>query len=195
MFCQKCGNQLNDGAAFCPKCGRKVLTTNQAVDKNVSTDQKVNTTVNQKGISPRVWAVAAEILFVISAFIPMTNMTSTVSTGVSKFSGQETFGTAMQGFSLFAIRGFFPIFLIIVCLGINIIFSNRKMKQHTITTIISAALMIIVVGSSLGQVPDAYKADALGKYLSPFIIVYVLPAVSLIKSYTVHKKSEKNSGQ
>ena len=24
MFCQKCGNQLNEGAAFCPKCGTKV---------------------------------------------------------------------------------------------------------------------------------------------------------------------------
>ncbi len=24
MFCKKCGNQLNDGAAFCPKCGCKV---------------------------------------------------------------------------------------------------------------------------------------------------------------------------
>lgn len=24
MFCQKCGNQLNEGAAFCPKCGAKV---------------------------------------------------------------------------------------------------------------------------------------------------------------------------
>lgn len=24
MFCQKCGNQLNEGAAFCPKCGTKI---------------------------------------------------------------------------------------------------------------------------------------------------------------------------
>lgn len=24
MFCQKCGNQLNEGASFCPKCGLKI---------------------------------------------------------------------------------------------------------------------------------------------------------------------------
>ena len=25
MFCEKCGNQLNDGAAFCPRCGHPVM--------------------------------------------------------------------------------------------------------------------------------------------------------------------------
>ena len=24
MFCVKCGNQIQDGAAFCPNCGNKV---------------------------------------------------------------------------------------------------------------------------------------------------------------------------
>ncbi len=30
MFCKKCGNQLNEGAAFCPCCGEKVVLTQQA---------------------------------------------------------------------------------------------------------------------------------------------------------------------
>lgn len=38
MFCQKCGNQLNEGAAFCPKCGTRIAVPSgihvEAVNEN-----------------------------------------------------------------------------------------------------------------------------------------------------------------
>lgn len=34
MFCKKCGNQLNDGAVFCPKCGTAVTVTEVAKKDN-----------------------------------------------------------------------------------------------------------------------------------------------------------------
>ncbi len=198
MFCQKCGNQLNDGAAFCPKCGNQILAINKDdVGEDISTNNnKINASGDHNGISPRVLAIVAEILFVISAFmLPMTNMSFTVSIGESKFSGQELFGTAMEGFSLYEIRGFFLVFLIILCFGVNICFSNRKTNKHFITTIISVALLVIVVALSLGEVPNAYNSVAKEKLLSPGVFAFVLPIASLIASYTAHFKSGKKRVQ
>ncbi len=43
MFCSKCGNKLRDGAAFCPKCGAKVLPKRRAEDgKMPGTDPEQN---------------------------------------------------------------------------------------------------------------------------------------------------------
>lgn len=36
MFCSKCGNQLDEGVAFCPKCGAKVGETKE----NTKTKEK-----------------------------------------------------------------------------------------------------------------------------------------------------------
>ena len=33
MFCNKCGNELNDGAKFCPKCGASFQTTEKTKEK------------------------------------------------------------------------------------------------------------------------------------------------------------------
>lgn len=35
MFCTKCGTQITDGAAFCQKCGARVIAEN--MNKNQST--------------------------------------------------------------------------------------------------------------------------------------------------------------
>ena len=43
MFCGKCGNQLPDGVAFCPKCGAKVI--NAAANAAVATDAVANQNV------------------------------------------------------------------------------------------------------------------------------------------------------
>ena len=34
MFCSKCGNELQDGQAFCPKCGRAIENTSRNQQKN-----------------------------------------------------------------------------------------------------------------------------------------------------------------
>lgn len=36
MFCQKCGNELNEGAVFCPKCGFKVGGENKSDNSQTS---------------------------------------------------------------------------------------------------------------------------------------------------------------
>ena len=36
MNCQKCGNQLNEGAVFCPKCGAPIASVNSAYNTPVS---------------------------------------------------------------------------------------------------------------------------------------------------------------
>ena len=46
MFCQKCGNQLNDGAAFCPKCGAKV-------DAASGIPMQTAATNNEKPVKPK----------------------------------------------------------------------------------------------------------------------------------------------
>ena len=38
MFCQKCGNQLNEGAAFCPKCGAIVTVSENSSKSSVGVD-------------------------------------------------------------------------------------------------------------------------------------------------------------
>lgn len=44
MFCEKCGNKLEDGAKFCTGCGAKVVYNNQA--PNVNSANNINTTNN-----------------------------------------------------------------------------------------------------------------------------------------------------
>lgn len=50
MFCSKCGNEIAEGAAFCPKCGTKVVNVGdgqQPMDISVtdSVDQQTSETV------------------------------------------------------------------------------------------------------------------------------------------------------
>jgi uncharacterized membrane protein YvbJ len=44
MFCQKCGNKINDGAAFCNNCGQPVMSANNtynAVPTNPTYDRQI----------------------------------------------------------------------------------------------------------------------------------------------------------
>ncbi len=58
MFCQKCGNQMEDNAASCPSCGAAVNSQNNTQQANQPTAQPVinivntntNTNTNNNGI-------------------------------------------------------------------------------------------------------------------------------------------------
>lgn len=60
MFCQKCGNPFNEGAAFCPKCGAKTDATSgirvQGIGEN-----------NNKPIKPK--RKKSELLMCIGVFL------------------------------------------------------------------------------------------------------------------------------
>ncbi len=49
MFCKKCGNQLNDGAVFCPKCGTPVTQNVETVNNTEEIqDTKSSDTLSQR---------------------------------------------------------------------------------------------------------------------------------------------------
>ena len=54
MFCEKCGKQLNDGAAFCRYCGNKINNTNESGNtmNNSIPMQPVNTTNYSASMQP-----------------------------------------------------------------------------------------------------------------------------------------------
>lgn len=53
MFCKNCGNELSDGALFCPKCGSKIISNDESkfeksIDSvEISTENKFESTNNE----------------------------------------------------------------------------------------------------------------------------------------------------
>ncbi|MDE6221099.1 MAG: zinc ribbon domain-containing protein [Lachnospiraceae bacterium] len=37
MFCNKCGNQIEEGASFCTQCGAKVVYNEEVMDAQIHT--------------------------------------------------------------------------------------------------------------------------------------------------------------
>ena len=67
MYCKKCGNQMEDNAKFCGKCGTTVENSNNAVDngtKNGSDNDK-NTTI---------LTVITAVVSLISPFLPLFSL-------------------------------------------------------------------------------------------------------------------------
>uniref|UniRef100_UPI00405663DD zinc-ribbon domain-containing protein n=1 Tax=Acetatifactor sp. TaxID=1872090 RepID=UPI00405663DD len=65
MFCKKCGNQLNDSAAFCTKCGTPTSkdTNMRPVNANVQTGNNVSVKENAKK-KPNFVLICASVLLV-----------------------------------------------------------------------------------------------------------------------------------
>lgn len=57
MFCKNCGNQLNDGALFCPKCGQQTGSQTSAAEASA---QPVMQTVTQAPVQPAPQSMAQE---------------------------------------------------------------------------------------------------------------------------------------
>ncbi len=62
MVCQKCGNQLNEGAVFCPKCGASVSSENTVSNANTA----------KKGMNKK-WITIGLIAFVVVVAIILIN--------------------------------------------------------------------------------------------------------------------------
>lgn len=68
MFCQKCGNQLNEGAAFCPMCGTKVdaATGIRVQDANENNVKPIRTKKSKKIL---IFLAAVIVVIVASSLI------------------------------------------------------------------------------------------------------------------------------
>lgn len=73
MYCKKCGNQIDEGAAFCKKCGtlvEKAPDTNRTGTGIRKGDMQADTQHLRAGIA------AASLLMALSTFLPYLKMNS-----------------------------------------------------------------------------------------------------------------------
>lgn len=105
MFCMKCGNEVNSGEEYCPKCGAKVgaAETTTAVVNQETDDIQKKAIGFLEGIrqnfarlhEEKVYLLGSVILLLISAFLitePMLEVTDTYglfSKSLSIFEGHE----------------------------------------------------------------------------------------------------------
>lgn len=74
MVCKKCGNQLNDNAQFCPRCGQKTETQMQDISRNVQPNtNNVNPAGNVNSEAPpkKKHTVRTVLLSVVATIVVM----------------------------------------------------------------------------------------------------------------------------
>lgn len=71
MYCKKCGNQIEEGAAFCKKCGAPVEKT-FATNMTGTARQKGNMQADARYI--RTGIVASSLLMALATFLPYLKM-------------------------------------------------------------------------------------------------------------------------
>lgn len=65
MTCQKCGNTLNEGARFCPKCGTMVETTVSS-SREIDAYEEIPQNVEEKpSFFSRIWGVLSTIILIL----------------------------------------------------------------------------------------------------------------------------------
>ena len=94
MFCQKCGQELNDDALFCFKCGTETVTgtsenetSSEPVDEKVVESSTENTTDNAEGKTD----VKSCLLFVV-ALIAVVSIAIVI--GINMFGGSSSGGSS-----------------------------------------------------------------------------------------------------
>lgn len=74
MICKKCGNQLNDNALFCPKCGQRIETQAQDINRNVQPNiNNVNPAGNVRSEAPpkKKHTVRTVLLSIVGTIVVM----------------------------------------------------------------------------------------------------------------------------
>ncbi len=74
MICKKCGNQLNDNALFCPKCGQRIETQTQDINRNVQPNiNNVNPAGNVRSEAPpkKKHTVRTVLLSIVGTIVVM----------------------------------------------------------------------------------------------------------------------------
>ena len=128
MFCKKCGKEIPDDSAFCPKCGAQVNMGHPS-GENSSFDYYANQ-AKQEVQKYNIWAIVGFAVAAVSFFLPGF---FTLITGISalvmsiyaakqiKVTGEKGNVFAILGIifgSAFVLYGTFCVFVIIGALGV-----------------------------------------------------------------------------
>lgn len=129
MFCKKCGKEIPDDSAFCPKCGAQVNMAHPS-GENSSFDYYANQ-AKQEVQKYNIWAIAGFILAVVPVVIPLgifsliTGISAIIISSISlkqiKNTGEKGNVFAILGIifgSAFVLYGTFCVFVIIGALGV-----------------------------------------------------------------------------
>lgn len=69
MFCKSCGNEVNDGAAFCPKCGAQVVIPKSMVSDENSSGQTTSEVISDDKKDRTLRLVAAVFFSIWTIFL------------------------------------------------------------------------------------------------------------------------------
>ncbi len=98
-YCEKCGNNLADGAMFCSKCGNSVNTLNVAPipDQNVA-DLPKESSSKKSFMSKRLLALLLSIVVVIIAIVTVVLLVSGDSVVTKNEDGETVFTFTLSNF-------------------------------------------------------------------------------------------------
>lgn len=66
MFCKKCGNELKEGAKYCPRCGAKiVINTGSDIDKKMSVNEDRKQNKDNKKVFLVIGCIAVVMLGIV----------------------------------------------------------------------------------------------------------------------------------
>ena len=132
MFCKKCGKEIPDDSAFCPKCGAQVNMA-QPSGENSSFDYYANQ-AKQEVKKYNIWAIAGFILAVVPVVIPLgifsliTGISAIIISSISlkqiKNTGEKGNVLAILGIIFGAVFFLYGIFLALVFAGLVTVFTE-----------------------------------------------------------------------
>lgn len=129
MFCKKCGREIPDDSAFCPKCGAQVNMA-QPSGENSSFGYYANQ-AKQEVQKYNIWAIVGFVLSLVPLIFPLGMFSLVVGTSafvISIFATKQIKATEEKGNvfailgiifgSAFVLYGTFCVFVIIGALGV-----------------------------------------------------------------------------
>lgn len=193
MFCQKCGNQLNEGAAFCPKCGAKVgepkinLVNQQPKPQNMT---GVKTSRKAISIGALVLSITAGCMYLLSLTQPIYEIWNWDNPNVVGLDIPETYSVLGDSGAI--------MFLFLVFHIVNIFCSLNKKRIHLIASCVTGAAMIFWPIHKLDGIFGRYVvgyASGNGTGIHVFggthlmILSAILAGVSVVVHYLASKKN------
>lgn len=194
MFCSKCGNQLDEGVAFCPKCGTKVGAV------------KKNTKAREKGFfCKKVLPLLLLVVIAVSLLLDLLMEFNFFPPYTIHYWNDEYFGTCSPAVGFFTAcswnsQGFVFRDLFVICLVLSIIvYVIRNLKKATpissisfieknfslISFVIALASLVAFVACSLSLFSLEIVNTDYGSTMrfSPYYFFYVIILIQLYIIY------------
>lgn len=207
LFCSRCGNELNNGDGFCPKCGFKIKSRGEAISVNISTENfrdkimelKENIVLNTADLGKnRLFIfgnIALLILSIIFACTPIFKVSSLfgISESMSMF-------VDINGIRVFFISCYIiSIIFIIIPLVSKKAWKSKYFLMGKITSILMLIWFLIVLISGISKTEESSYGSIAEFSLTAtgwlFLIFTIGSIILLFKtSYDIKKgqKSEDN---